>query len=307
MTLGVPHATFVPNVPGTRQSSGLARTLQPCTTSNHAEAPQSSSFGARTLSLEGTIVKKILAIIGLMGLTSATPQFAHSAVNFSIFISNAPPPPRVVFVHQPRFVLVPEEDVYYCEDDYSDYDVFRYGSFFYLYDDGYWYRANTYRGPFVAIRIDYVPRQIFYVSDYGYRWRQAPQWGSRSYSRWDSGDRRFRDWRSSNRRYSDRRATDRRYASRDGNTSSRLSDPWRSRSDQRRSGVRESDRSDRRSADRSWNDQRESRSSETNREWRGGRGSRNQDRDNDGDRGRGKGKGNGKGNSKGHGRGHEKA
>ena len=236
-------------------------------------------------------MKKIFAIIGLMGLTSATPQFAHSAVNFSIFISNAPPPPRVVFVHQPRFVLVPEEDVYYCADDYSDYDIFRYGSFFYLYDDGYWYRANSYRGPFVAIRIDFVPRQIFYVSDYGYRWRQAPRWGSSSYAHWDSGDRRFRDWRSSDRRYSDGRTTDRRYASRDGNTSSRPS------------GVRESDRSDRRSTDRSWNDQRKSRSSETNREWRDGRGSR----DNDGDRGRGKGKGNGKGNGKGHGRGHGKA
>ena len=269
-------------------------------------------------------MKKLFAIIGLIGLTASAPQLAHSDVAFSIFISNAPPPPRVAFVHEPRFVLVPAEQVYYCDDGYSDYDLFQYGSYYYMFDDGYWYRANSYSGPFVAIRLEYVPRQIFYVSDYGYRWRQAPQWGSRSYSRWDSGDRRFRDWRVSDRqygsrqyssryssgpysgsRYADRQAFERRDDGRQyvrsGRTREVLSAPWRNRQEVR-SGVRSDQVVDR---DRSWsdNDRRESRSTDGDRQWRG-RSSGDGD-DNDNDRGRGHGKGKGKGNGKGHGRGHD--
>ena len=257
------------------------------------------------------MVKKLFAIIGLIGLTSTMPEFAHSEVAFSIFISNAPPPPRVAFVHQPRFVLVPAEQVYYCDDGYSDYDMFRYGSYFYMYDDGYWYRANSYRGPFVAIRIEYVPSQIFYVSDYGYRWRQSPRWGSRSYSNWDSGDRRFRDWRYNDRssdRYAQRSSISRRddgrqYVNRD-EVVRRASEPWRSRTEAR-SGVRsipdrvvERDRGDGDQGER-----REVRSQDGgggDGEWRA-RSSGGDDNDND--RGKGHGKGKAKGNGKGHGRG----
>lgn len=265
-------------------------------------------------------MKKLFAIIGLIGMTSAMPKFAHSEVAFSIFISNAPPPPRVAFVHQPRFVLVPAEQVYYCDEGYSDYDMFRYGSYYYMYDDGYWYRANSYQGPFVAIRIEYVPRQIFYVSDYGYSWRQSPRWGSRSYSNWDSGDRRFRDWRysdrNSERRYRDsdrsveRRAIERRddgrqYVNRDWR--SVVSEPWRSRTEVR-SGVRSDRVVAQERGDRDRGERREVRSHEGgggSGEWRA-RSSRGDDDDDDRGKGhgKGKGKGNGKGNGKGQGRGH---
>ena len=275
-------------------------------------------------------MKKLLfAIIGLIGLTSAMPKSAQSEVAFSIFISNAPPPPRVAFVHQPRFVLVPEEDVYYCGDEYSDYDMFQYGSYYYMYDDGYWYRAPSYSGPFVAIRIEYVPRQIFYVSDYGYQWRQTPRWGSRSYASWNEGDRRFRDWRVSDRSWSgtryrnstrdyvgsiERRDDGRRYASRDY-AGSRMSEPWRSRAEVR-SGVREGryeapssrlsepwrNRSEVRSGVRSdrGGEVRTRDDGANDREWRGNRSDGNDDED------RGRGHGKGKGNGKGHGRGHNK-
>ena len=145
-------------------------------------------------------MKKWIAVVGLIGLVSAMPNPAQSAVGFSIFISNAPPPPRVVFYHQPRFVLIPEEDVYACEDSYySDYDVFRYGDYFYLYDDGYWYRSPSYRGPFLAIRVDYVPRRIFSVGSYGYQCRERPRYVTypTTYRRYETPYRTYErpDWR----------------------------------------------------------------------------------------------------------------
>ncbi len=118
--------------------------------------------------------KSVLAGLAL-SVAFAVPAFARSNVGFSIFITNAPPPPVVVFREEPRFAYIPERRVYVVEDD-CDYDFFRYGTFFYVYDDGYWYRSRSYRGPFVAIRASYVPRPIFYVADNGYHWRQQPRW-----------------------------------------------------------------------------------------------------------------------------------
>jgi hypothetical protein len=47
-------------------------------------------------------------------------------------------------------------------DDYG-YDVFRYGVYWYVFDDGYWYRARTYRGPFVVVSARYVPAAVINV------------------------------------------------------------------------------------------------------------------------------------------------
>jgi len=52
--------------------------------------------------------------------------------------------------------------VYVLEDDY-DYDVFRYGVYWYVFNDGYWYRARTHRGPFAVVSARYVPTAIVNV------------------------------------------------------------------------------------------------------------------------------------------------
>ena len=92
----------------------------------------------------------------------------------SIFLGNAPPPPVVVYREPPRWAFVPEERVYYVDDPECDYDYFHYGTYFYIFNDGYWYRGSSYRGPFRAIRADYVPRPIFSVPAGRYHRRHAP-------------------------------------------------------------------------------------------------------------------------------------
>src|SRR5205809_718100 len=102
----------------------------------------------------------------------ASPAWARARTyfGFQIGVSNAPPPPVVVFHERPHTVFVPESRVYVVEDPYADdYDVFRYGPYWYVMEDGYWYRARDYDGPFRVVDVRYVPRQIFYVPER--RWK----------------------------------------------------------------------------------------------------------------------------------------
>ena len=66
--------------------------------------------------------------------------------------------------------------VYVVDDGYgpADYDVFRYGVYWYVFDDGYWYRARSYRGPFRVVSARYVPTAIGNVPP---RWWRHPHGG----------------------------------------------------------------------------------------------------------------------------------
>lgn len=98
---------------------------------------------------------------------------------FSIGISNAPPPPQVVFATRPSMVIVPGTSVYAVEN--SDYDVFQYGSTFYLSSGGYWYQARSYEGPFEVCDVRRVPRAVLTVP--GERWKHHPH--GDQVGRWD--------------------------------------------------------------------------------------------------------------------------
>jgi hypothetical protein len=112
---------------------------------------------------------------GLLALALTTPAFADTSVSIG-FSFNTPPPPVVVYRQEPRWVFVPQERVYIVADDNLGYDYFHYGSFYYIYDNDYWYRSSSFRGPFVAVRTEFVPESIWamtYVPTY--RWRHQPQ------------------------------------------------------------------------------------------------------------------------------------
>jgi hypothetical protein len=94
-------------------------------------------------------------------------------VGFSIGISNAPPPPRVVFVDEPQVVIVPGSSVYVVQN--TDYDVFRYGGYFYLSSGGYWYRSRSYSEPFTVCDVRRVPRTVLTVPSQ--HWKHHPLGG----------------------------------------------------------------------------------------------------------------------------------
>ena len=106
-----------------------------------------------------------------VALSLATPAFAATSASINITLGNAPPPPVVVYRQEPEVVLVPSSRVYVVDSD-SPYDEFRYGVYWYVYNGGYWYRARTWRGPFIAIRPAYVPRAVITVP--ANRWKHHP-------------------------------------------------------------------------------------------------------------------------------------
>jgi hypothetical protein len=130
-----------------------------------------------------------LAIAALVGI--GPPAHAGTYYGFTIGISNAPPPPRVIFRERPRVVMVPETRVYVIDDSYPDpgYDMFQSGNYWYVVDDGYWYRARSYGGPYRVVDVRYVPRPLLMVPER--RWRHHPHGGppgQMKKMRYDRGD-----------------------------------------------------------------------------------------------------------------------
>jgi hypothetical protein len=88
-------------------------------------------------------------------------------------IHSAPAPPAIVFSRPPQMVTVPGTRVYVVDRyERPAYDYFRYGGSYYIYNDGYWYRAPRYDGPFVVVEERYVPRTIYRVPTS--HWRNHP-------------------------------------------------------------------------------------------------------------------------------------
>ena len=138
--------------------------------------------------------RAILALAILMGAAGHAEAHSRTYFGFQIGITNAPPPPRVVYYEEPDVVLIPRTRVYVVEDDYG-YDMFRYGRYWYVMDDGYWYRSRGYDGPYRVIDVRYVPRPVFYVP--ARHWHHHPRYVSAQY-RYEG--RRYYD----GRRYVDR-------------------------------------------------------------------------------------------------------
>jgi hypothetical protein len=111
------------------------------------------------------------AVVAL--LATAPPAKAGTSVGVHIQVGDPYRGGTLVFHKEPDLVVVPESRVYYVRD--YDYDVYRYGSYWYFIDDGYWYRARTYRGPFVHISSSSVPRSVRYVPvKYRRHWKNGP-------------------------------------------------------------------------------------------------------------------------------------
>lgn len=120
--------------------------------------------------------KWFLGSLLALGLAAPALTGAATSVGVNIAIGNAPPPPVMVIRSQPRVVMVPNSTVYVVDDEYDlPYDMFRYGTYWYVYNDNYWYRARSYRGPFIAVQERYVPRAFYSVP--ARQWRHHPHWG----------------------------------------------------------------------------------------------------------------------------------
>jgi len=117
-------------------------------------------------------MKRFLIYIACLGLvlTAIPVTKAQAAVSFSLRIGDRYRGPRLAFYSQPDVMVIPGTEVYYVEN--ADYDLYRYGDYWYYFYDGGWYRADDLDGPFYFISYTSVPYSIRYVPvSYRHHWR----------------------------------------------------------------------------------------------------------------------------------------
>jgi hypothetical protein len=140
-----------------------------------------------------------IARLGLLCalVVPASSAFARTDVSIGLQFGDRYRGPDVYFQSEPRIVMVPGTRVYYVRD--ADYDIYRYGRFWYYNYNGGWYRSRSYSGPWIYVGYRTVPREISYVP-YRYRrhWRDFRDNNARY------GSYRDRDWRDRNRYRDDR-------------------------------------------------------------------------------------------------------
>ena len=89
---------------------------------------------------------------------------ARADIDVRIDIGNAPPAPHFVFRARPHEQFIPDRRVYLVDDPgVGDYDCFRYGGYYWVFRDGYWYRSAGWRRRFVVVHPRYVPTVFYQV------------------------------------------------------------------------------------------------------------------------------------------------
>jgi len=120
------------------------------------------------------LIAPLLALAAL-GITSCATTGTSTGISAGVEISSAPPAPTISYGEHARWRYLTDSGVYVLDDDSAEYDMFRFGTWTYLYGNGYWYRGSSYGGPFVAVNVRLVPHRIFEIRDRDYRWRNHPQ------------------------------------------------------------------------------------------------------------------------------------
>ena len=129
----------------------------------------SLDFHGRTFSLA------VAALFAFGALATARP--ARADVDVRLDIGNAPPAPSITFHSRPHRVYDRTSQVYVIDDPgVGGYDAFQYGGYYWLFNDGYWYRSRTYRGGFRVVQPDNVPTAIYNVP--ANRWKNHPSYAS---------------------------------------------------------------------------------------------------------------------------------
>jgi hypothetical protein len=141
-------------------------------------------------------MKRLASIASSLTIAAALSGAANAAdVHVGIHLG-VPAPPPVVFEAPPRLVVVPgAPHVHYAPD--VSVNFFSYGGRYYTYDDGNWFVASDYGGPWGYVERRYVPQEILVVPHRYYRvpprlvggghWDRGRGHGHYKYSKHDNG------------------------------------------------------------------------------------------------------------------------
>lgn len=114
-----------------------------------------------------------VAAVGLVCVAQPLHAGTKTWFGFQVGISGGDPPPPVVFRSEPRVIVV--SDVQVVDDDHCSDDVFRTEDTWWRLRGGYWYRAASWRGPWVSIDVRRVPERVLVVP--AEHWKHRPRHG----------------------------------------------------------------------------------------------------------------------------------
>ncbi len=110
-------------------------------------------------------VLKIAVLTAAALGTGSVPAFARIDVDLHlgppsqvIVVPQAPPPRRFDMDRRPRFLYTPPLGFYVSVD--GPYDIVYYEDRYYIYDDGRWFWASAYNGPWVYIEDHRLPGRL---------------------------------------------------------------------------------------------------------------------------------------------------
>jgi hypothetical protein len=118
-----------------------------------------------------------LAVVALaLAVSMSASAQGRTYHGFNVGTSNAPPPPRVAYTSQPKMHKMPGSRVSVLSEQDPGYDMFHYGSSYYVSDGDHWYRGQSYKGPYASVDARKVPRQVYNVP--AEHWRHGRHDGS---------------------------------------------------------------------------------------------------------------------------------
>ena len=138
-------------------------------------------------------VVMIAAALALMSVAQPLHTETQTWFGFQVGISGgSPAPPPIVFSTEPHAVMV--NDVYVVDDERCGDDMFRADNLWWRLRGGYWYRAASWHGPWVAVDVRRVPERVLVVP--ARNWKHHPRYQGRQVilvqDRHDNG--RHRGW-----------------------------------------------------------------------------------------------------------------
>lgn len=146
--------------------------------------------------------KQFFIAAGIAGmLLGAIPQqHADAAITVHVRTEGRP---AFVISSWPSFIYLPKYG--FSVSMNTAYDIIYFKNYYYVYRQGYWFRASSHRGPWEAVRQHKLPWKIRQ-----HRWSEIKRYRDRQYrmqqeNRWTTKDRYKDQYRDRNDRLNDHR------------------------------------------------------------------------------------------------------
>lgn len=98
----------------------------------------------------------VVVLVSIAVCNFARPASAWANAGVRIRVGDPYRGTSLKFRSEPELRVIPETKVYGAQGR----NLYRYGRYWYFVEDGYWFRARSWSGPFIHIKSRSVPRAV---------------------------------------------------------------------------------------------------------------------------------------------------